>query len=113
VTAVDDSVKTYHQAERRLREMLFGDGTITVGLVKGEERRLEVTRILRRMRDAFEAAIEQDAGRAEDAEARLADLEEALREDARRAEDAEARLADLEEALRELLAGSRHGSKAA
>jgi hypothetical protein len=92
VAALDDSVKAYHQAERRLRQTLLGDGNTTVGLVKGEEHRLEVTRILRRMRDAFEAAVEQDAGRAEDAEARLADLEEALRE---------------------LLTRSRHGSKAA
>jgi hypothetical protein len=80
VTAVDDPLKTYRQAERRLRELLLGDGTVTVGLVKGEERRAEVTRILRRMRDAFEAAAEHDAVRAENAEARLADLEEALRE---------------------------------
>jgi D-aminopeptidase len=80
VTAVDDSVNAYRQAERRLRELLLGDGTINVGLVKGEERRLETTRILRRMRSAFEAVVEQDEGRAAEAEARLADLEEALRE---------------------------------
>ena len=80
MTAVDDSVNAYRQAERRLRELLLGDGTINVGLVKGEERRLEITRILRRMRSAFEAVVEQDAGRAAAAEARLADLEKALRE---------------------------------
>jgi hypothetical protein len=80
VTAVDDPVKAYRQTELRLREMLLGDGTSTIGLVKGEERRLEVTRLLRRMRDAVEAVVEHDADRATDAEARLADLEEALRE---------------------------------
>ncbi len=80
MTAVDDSVNAYRQAERRLRELLLGDGIINVGLVKGEERRLEITRVLRRMRSAFEAVVDQDAGRAAEAEARLTDLEEALRE---------------------------------
>lgn len=80
MAAVDDPVKAYHQAERRLREMLFGDGTFTVGLVKGEERRLEVTKVLRRMREAFDAAVvERERDRAEKAEARIADLEEELR----------------------------------
>jgi hypothetical protein len=80
LTAVDDSVNAYRQAERRLRELLLGDGVTNVGLVKGEERRLEITRIMRRMRSAFDVVVEQDAGRAAEAEARLADLEEALRE---------------------------------
>jgi hypothetical protein len=78
VTA-DDPVKIYHHAERRLREVLLGDGTVTVGVVKGEERRLETTRLLRRMRDAFQVlANEREEGRAK-AEARAADLEEELR----------------------------------
>jgi regulator of sirC expression with transglutaminase-like and TPR domain len=77
---IDDPAKEYRQAERRLREMLLGDGTFTAGLVKGEERRIETTRVLRRMRDAFDAALaETEEGGAKKAEARIADLEEQLR----------------------------------
>lgn len=79
-TPAHDPTQAYHQAERRLREMLFGDGAFTPGLVKGEERRLEVTRVLRRMREAFDAAgLERERGRVEIAEARIADLESELR----------------------------------
>ena len=74
VTAVDDPVKTYLQAERRLREILLGDGTTTVGLVKGEERRIQTTRLLRRMR----AALEELQTELE-AAAQAGDLEEELR----------------------------------
>jgi len=82
----EDPTKAYQLAERRLRELLFGDGTFTPGMVKGEERRLEVTTALRRMRQAFEhaAASGQERARAEVAEARVADLGEELR---RRAAD--------------------------
>jgi hypothetical protein len=75
-----DPAKEYRQAERRLREMLFGDGANTVGVVKGEERRILATKFLRRMRDAFEAAVAaHDEARAETAEGRIADLEDQLR----------------------------------
>jgi hypothetical protein len=74
VTAVDDPVKTYLQAERRLREILLGDGATTVGAVKGEERRIQTTRLLRRMRDALEAL----QGELE-AAAQAGDLDEELR----------------------------------
>lgn len=76
----DDLERDYQQAERCLRTMLFGDGSSTAGLVKGEERRTEATRFLRRMRDAFGAALAEGEGdRAQKAEARIADLEEELR----------------------------------
>lgn len=76
----DDPANDYHHAERRLRELLFGDGAFTPGIVKGEERRLELTRVLRRMRGAFEvAATERERGRLEVAQARIADLESELR----------------------------------
>jgi hypothetical protein len=77
----DDPTQAYHRAERRLRELLFGDGTFTPGMVKGEERRMETTKILRRMREAFdEAAAAGVRGPvAQDAEARIADLEDELR----------------------------------
>ena len=76
----DDPTQAYHQAERRLRELLFGDGTFSPGVVKGEERRTETARFLRRMREAFEtAAAEQPRTAAGEAEARIADLEEELR----------------------------------
>jgi hypothetical protein len=54
----------YRKAERQLREMLFGDGETTVGIVKGEERRLLVSRVLRRMRQAFDEASERGTGAA-------------------------------------------------
>jgi hypothetical protein len=64
-----------------LRELLFGDGTFSPGVVKGEERRAETTRILRRMREAFDAVVAEQprAAATEEAEARIADLEEELR----------------------------------
>ena len=76
----DDPTQAYHQAERRLRELLFGDGTFSPGVVKGEDRRAETTRILRRMREAFDAVVaKQPRGAVDEAEARIADLEEELR----------------------------------
>jgi hypothetical protein len=82
VTAPIDNPETvYNQAERRLREILFGDGTFSPGVVKGEDRRLEVTRTLRKMRDAFDAAAtEVERQLAATAQARIADLEDELRQ---------------------------------
>jgi hypothetical protein len=80
VTPIDDSKKAYLEAERRLRELLLGDGSTTVGLVKGEERRLLATRLLRRMRTAVEElAVVHEGGREAPAEERAADLEVELR----------------------------------
>jgi hypothetical protein len=103
VATVDDPVKTFRLAERRLRNMLFGDGTLTMGLVKGEERRLEVARLLRRLKDAFEAVIVATEGsKGESAAARVADLETMIAAERGRAEMAEARIADLEDELHRL-----------
>ncbi len=72
-------MNTYRQAERRLQEMLFGDGVYTAGLAKGEEARLQVRSALRRMRDAFDTALaDSETERVESAELRVADLEEEL-----------------------------------
>ena len=80
VMSPDDLATTYRTAERRLRDALFGDGTYAAGLVKGEEARRRVSRELRQMRDAFDAALlEGGEGRADETEARLASLEEELR----------------------------------
>lgn len=80
MTTADDLVKTYRQAERRLQEMLFGDGVYAAGLVKGEEARQQVRSALRRMREAFETALaDREGDRAETVELRIADLEEELR----------------------------------
>jgi hypothetical protein len=54
-----DHETDYRQAERQLREFLFGDGSTSVGVLKGEERRLLASRILRRMRQAFDEAADQ------------------------------------------------------
>jgi excisionase family DNA binding protein len=79
VTSVGAPAETDRKADRRLRELLFGDGVSTTGLVRGEEFRLQVTGVLRHMRNAFDAALlESEAGRDETAVARVADMEEEL-----------------------------------
>jgi len=79
VTPVSGPVETYRKADLRLRQLVLGDGFATTGLVRGEEFRLQVTAELRRMRDAFNAAVvESEGGRAEKVRARVADLEEEL-----------------------------------
>jgi hypothetical protein len=58
VTApIDDPATTFRAADHHLRELLFGDGVDHVGIVKGVERRDEVARALRRMREAFDVAL--------------------------------------------------------
>jgi len=80
VTPVSGPVETYRKADLRLRQLLLGDGVATTGLVRGEEFRLRVIAELRRMRDAFNAAVlDSKEDRAETVEARVADLEEELR----------------------------------
>ena len=65
-----DAADSYRQAERRLRELLFGDGVYSAGLVRGDEQRNRVTAALHRMREAFEELAEamerDDAGAVED-----------------------------------------------
>ena len=79
VTPVSGAAESYRKADLRMRQMLLGDGSATPGVVKGEEFRLRVTAELRRMRDAFNAVVlENEGGRAETAESRIADLEEEL-----------------------------------
>jgi excisionase family DNA binding protein len=76
---VSGAAESYRKADLRIRQLLFGDGSTTTGLVRGEEFRLRVTAELRRMRDAFNAvALEGEESRAESAESRVADLEEEL-----------------------------------
>lgn len=71
--------ESYRKADLRIRQLLLGDGSATTGLVRGEEFRLRVTAELRRMRDAFNTVVlENEGGRAETAESRVADLEEEL-----------------------------------
>lgn len=72
-------METHRKAMLRLRLLLLGDGSETPGLVKGEDSRLRVSAELRHLREAFDAPVlERDAGRAERAESRVADLEEEL-----------------------------------
>lgn len=51
-------VAAYHQAERRLRETLLGDGLYSVGAVRGEAQRVAVGNQLRALRSSFEAVLE-------------------------------------------------------
>jgi hypothetical protein len=76
-----DPERTYRQAERQLRDLLFGDGETSVGAVRGEERRLVASRALRRMKQAFDEALE---GRGQ---AEPAPLDEELRRGVRDARD--------------------------
>jgi len=79
MTPPDDPAEAFRKAELHLRDVLFGDGFSRVGFVKGEESRAQVGRLLRRMRDAFEAASLREEERADKAEARASDLEDELR----------------------------------
>jgi hypothetical protein len=74
---IDDPASAFKAADRRLRELLFGDGIDHAGMVKGEERREQVGLALRRMRAAFDAALAA-AVENRDAVTRVADLEEEL-----------------------------------
>jgi ATP-dependent exoDNAse (exonuclease V) beta subunit len=78
VTHID--LEEFGGAERRLKDLLLGDGMYRPGKLKGEDARAQVRRDLRRMRDAFDAVLAaSQADRAGKAEARVADLEEELR----------------------------------
>ena len=55
-----DPLETYRQADQRLRLLLLGDGIDTMGRVKGEEQRRQVSAELRRMRSAVDALLQQD-----------------------------------------------------
>jgi hypothetical protein len=90
---LDALVEVFRTTELRLRQALFGDGIYSGGLVKGEERRAQVTRDLGRMRDSFTALREHDEAHAREAEGRVA--------------EAEARIAELEETLRSIASSSR------
>jgi hypothetical protein len=80
VSFTDDRDK-FRSAERRVRHLLFGDGVEEPGRLKGEQVREEVTRALRRMREAFDAIVagsEEGQEKTAEAEARVAGLEEEL-----------------------------------
>jgi hypothetical protein len=78
-TPVSGAAESYRRADLRIRQLLLGDGMATTGLVKGEEFRLRVISELRRMRDAFNAAVlESEEHRADTEQSRDAELEEEL-----------------------------------
>ncbi len=62
----DDPREKYKRAERRLRDVLLGDGMFEPGAVKGEERRVHVAADLRRMREAFDEVTQHEEGLAEE-----------------------------------------------
>ena len=51
--------EAYRRADFRLRMLLFGDAEYAAGRLKGEEHREQAARDLRRMRNAFEEAVEE------------------------------------------------------
>jgi excisionase family DNA binding protein len=75
-----DLPERYRRADLRLRLLLFGDGSETPAVVKGDEVRQRVSAELRHMRDAFTQSIEHaEEPRVEPDEGRVAELEEELR----------------------------------
>ena len=58
-------MEKYRKANLRLRLLLFGDGMETPGFIRGDEPRSRVSTELRHMREAFDAALEEDGARAE------------------------------------------------
>jgi excisionase family DNA binding protein len=74
-----EPAETYRRAELRLRLLLLGDGIDSPGRVRGEEYRGQVVAELRRMRNAFDAAVlAGEEARAEKVAAGAAGLEEEL-----------------------------------
>ena len=59
--ADDDPREKYRKAERRLRDVLLGDGMISPGVVKGEEQRAKVSAHLRALREAVDALARHEA----------------------------------------------------
>jgi excisionase family DNA binding protein len=85
VSRADEITEAYRTAERRLRRLLFGDGEMEPGVVKGEEARMRAMTSLRHMREAFAEALEDGVGRAEAAETRATELQQELLQVAARA----------------------------
>ena len=79
MTSATDVAEAYRKADLRLRLLLFGDGSDTPPLVRGESPRQRVTNEIRHLRDAFDALLESEReARMEIAEAASA-LEKELR----------------------------------
>ena len=79
MTSATHVAEAYRKADLRLRLLLFGDGSDTPPLVRGESSRQRVTNEIRHLRDAFDALLESEReARMEIAEAASA-LEKELR----------------------------------
>lgn len=63
--------ESFREADHRLRDLLLGDGTYSVGLVKGEEQRRRVATELRHMKHAFEELVRERSERRTDLEGEL------------------------------------------
>ena len=62
----DDPRDKYRRAEQRLREVLLGDATYSLGAVKGHDQRGKVSAELRRMHEAFDELTRREADLAEE-----------------------------------------------
>jgi len=78
MSSTGDPADVFRRAENRLRGLLFGNGVYEAGVIRGEERRAQVARELRRMQQAFYAAVAAGEESRASGEARIADLEEEL-----------------------------------
>jgi excisionase family DNA binding protein len=61
MTSAADVAEAYRKADLRLRLLLFGDGSDTPPLVRGEAPRQRVTNEIRHLRDAFDALLESES----------------------------------------------------
>ena len=61
MTSATDVAEAYRKADLRLRLLLFGDGSDTPPLVRGESPRQRVTNEIRHLRDAFDALLESES----------------------------------------------------
>jgi hypothetical protein len=77
----DGPIDAFRTAERKLRQLLLGDGSYEPGQVRGEEARARVSMLLRQLHAAFDDVVAQGESGTRSraaAEARAADLEDEL-----------------------------------
>jgi hypothetical protein len=71
-----DDQERFRRAERHVRQVLFGDGVLEPGRLKGEKAREDMARALRHMREAFDAVLAASTeGREHKTEAKAPDAD--------------------------------------
>ncbi len=78
MTSATELAEAYRKADLRLRLLLFGDGSDTPPLVRGEAPRQRVTNEIRHLRDAFDALLESESEAHAETAAAASTLEQEL-----------------------------------